>query len=195
MKTKVICLDKSARACAACDPNKHDVSQCAGKPESGRCEMNNQIACFRCNDGSTPLYCLNCAEDINPAGWAMWHRIRSKMVHYYRSGMSYKEAIDKALIESIPTQNMNNPNLAPDVCPACLHQKRICKCRNIDPETASPEQLDAYLKSCGIDMTEPRRRFDALLQKAKKQRDDERLAQQTSRNHCGPGMSSNGFPT
>lgn len=26
--------------------------------------MTKQIACLRCNDGSTPLYCINCAEEL-----------------------------------------------------------------------------------------------------------------------------------
>lgn len=56
--------------------------------------------CFKCH-GHTPLYCRNCANELN--GWQIWHDIRNKLVFNFRSGMDWKTSIDKALRDSMPT--------------------------------------------------------------------------------------------
>lgn len=60
--------------------------------------MRTATKCFQCNDGHTPLYCLNCARE----GWVKWHDFRDSIVHNIRSGMSYKKSIDATLRQFMP---------------------------------------------------------------------------------------------
>jgi len=54
----------------------------------------SDFKCFRCNDGNTPLYCLNCAEEIRPKSTQTIASLQSELEKANLEIMSLAEQLD-----------------------------------------------------------------------------------------------------